>query len=109
MAGVWHEDMTRSIGPDTIEVLDYPFMVRIEYPTDAFLSSNTFPTPSGYYTTNQNQLVRFDLNFTSGYAQTIICSFIYPTRQRDIQSKIFWSGILIGVGVPLVIQGLRDF
>jgi hypothetical protein len=41
-------------------------------------------------------------------AQTVCCSFVYPGRAGDVQRMIFWSGIMVGVGIPVFFEGVRD-
>ena len=41
-------------------------------------------------------------------AQTVSCSFVYPAKASDVQSKVFTSGLLVGVGFPLTVEGFKD-
>lgn len=94
---------------------DHPFLVFVNFPTEAFLSVGTYPAPVEYFVTSRFRSALFSLNFTipgggnMRFAQTVSCSFLYPKRQTDIQNRIFGGGLLLGVGVPLAIPNLVQY
>ena len=104
-------DMYKSMGPDSFRPTNRPFAVRVEFPTEAFLSSDTYPAPIEYFVTSISRAALFSLDFscpTYECAQTVSCSFVYPARTGDVQTEIFWSGVMVGVGVPLSIEAVKD-
>jgi hypothetical protein len=104
-------EMDKWFRPPSLIPMHTPFSVIVEFPSEAFLSSETYPSPIQYYVTNRSRVATFTLNFTCPRfecAQTVSCSFVYPSRAGDVQTMIFWSGIMVGLGAPLVFEGAKD-
>jgi len=94
----------------TEEVLDKPFEVYVVFPNSFTMSSDTFPPPLTTFTTREDRLAFWSLNFTyppPGHAQSISCSFISEAQLQIRDQLVFLSGILIGVGFPVFIDSLR--
>jgi len=108
---IYDSEMDKWMRPDSDMPTHSPFSVIVEFPSEAFLSSETYPSPMEYFVTSRFRVATFTLNFTCpGYecAQTVSCSFVYPSRAGDVQTMIFWSGIMVGLGAPLVFEGAKD-
>ena len=104
-------EMDKWYRPDLDQTTHGPFSVIVEFPPEAFLSSETYPSPMEYFVTSRFRVATFTLNFTcpmGGCAQTVSCSFVYPSRAGNLQTMIFWSGIMVGIGIPIFFEGVRD-
>jgi hypothetical protein len=112
---LWGNDawMEHYMIPDTQPVWKYPLLVQIQFPSDAFFSSETFPSPVAYYATSGYRIVSFGVNFyaldfiASGslLAQTISFSFVHPEIERQIQQNLFSGGLFLGFGIPTILSG----
>lgn len=107
------DDMIPYMMADTQPVWSQPLLVFVEFPSNAFLSANSYPTPAEYFVTSDYRSVFFDLNFTYqtshvSLAQSILCSFYYPAKEQKMQQDIFFGGLLIGLGAPVLISVLNE-
>lgn len=100
----YDREMEKLIPFDHEEVNHHPFVVQVDFPVEALLS-NTYPSPIGYFVTDRFQLATFLMDFAKS-GQTVSCSFTYPSKQKDLQTRLFISGILIGTGFPAFVQGV---
>ncbi len=108
---IYDNEMDKWMRPDSFGPTHSPFSVIVEFPTGAFLSSETYPSPMEYFVTSRFRVALFALNFTCPRyecAQTVSCSFVYPSRAGDVQTMVFWSGIMVGLGAPLIFEGTKD-
>jgi len=111
MTPIYDSEMDKWLRPDSGMPTHSPFSVIVEFPSEAFLSSETYPSPMEYFVTSRFRVATFILNFACPMydcAQTVSCSFVYPSRAGDVQRMIFWSGIMVGLGAPLVFEGAKD-
>lgn len=105
-------DMEPFLTPDTQPVWNEPLLVSVEFPPEAFLSPETFPSPGESYVTADYRSVSFPVNFLplnfthtqSSLAESISCSITYPERERWIQVILFLGGLSVGLGGSLAID-----
>jgi len=82
---------------------NHPFLVRVSFPLEAFLSTDTYPYPIQYFAMKEYRSAWFSLKF-AGYAQTVSCSFMYPWKQQVKETITLSFGILIGVALSVIIH-----
>ena len=113
-ASLEQNDMIPYIPTDTQPVWKQPLLIFVNFPSNAFFSTSSFPSPAEYFVTDQYRSVFYNLNFTYqtprvSLAQSILCSFNYPTKEQEIQQHIFFGGLLIGLGAPLLTEVFSEF
>jgi len=94
----------------TQEVLGKPFEVYVVFPDSFTMHSDTFPPPLTTFTTRQDRLAFWSLNFTyppPGHAQSVSCSFVSQSQLQLKSPLTFLSSILIPAGLSLFLNGLR--
>lgn len=82
---------------DYLTILDYALMD----------SSPEFSISPRYNTWYQKPVIGVSWEFYSE-SQSIVLKFESPTEIDSYTQKVHWSGLLIGVGLPLTIQGAYD-
>lgn len=108
--GVWDDGMALYIGTHTLEMIDYPFQVFIQFPRENYLASDTFPDPIGIFVTERFRSAMFELNFShpEGHAQSISCSYNNPANEGKRNLYTLISGILLTLGITLCLESLRE-
>jgi len=107
--GIFESEMNSYMTPNSRQTLDWPFIVFMRIPIDAYLSAS-YPPPIEYYVKEERRWVMFSLDFLDGpYAQTISCSFINPIGETAKEIMVFAGGISTGIGASLIGDLLRQF
>lgn len=110
------DDMEPYMTHDSQPVWNRPLLVTIQFPQDAFISSETFPSPVSYYVTSEYRSASFPVNFytlnflnpSTSLAETVSLSFTHSTAEHEIQQDLFLGGLLLGIGIPTALSGLYE-
>jgi len=109
---IWDDEFVKYTGLNNHEMSNYPFQVIIQFPTENYLASDTYPNPTTVFITEGFRSAKFDLDFTYRYpewrGQSISCSFSNPRKENERNLFTFLSGTLIALGITLCLETLRE-
>jgi hypothetical protein len=107
--GIWSQDMSAFMYPDSQMTLNEPFIVSLRLPPSCYYSDSQ-PGPIEYYVRQDQRWMMFSLDFLEGrYAQTLVCNFVNPTGQAYREIAIFLTGVLSAFFVTFLVEAVKSF
>ncbi len=77
--------------------------VRISIPSEAIITEKSHDIHDRQFNSNNQQIT-----ILLDKMETVFMQYTVPSKSNKIQNNAFWSGILIGVGVPTIITSCEE-
>jgi hypothetical protein len=103
-SGIMSGEMYAFMEPLSQPTLGQPFIVHIRLPPSTYFSDSQ-PSPIQYYVKEDNRWLMFSLDFIEGrYAQTLYCTFTYPTGQSLKEIMVFVGGGFVALSTSFGVE-----
>jgi hypothetical protein len=103
-SGTMSNEMYAFMQPRSQPTLGQPFTVHMRLPPSTYFSDSQ-PSPIEYYIKQDSRWLMFSLDFIEGrYAQTLYCTFTYPTGQSLKEIMVFVGGGFVALATSFGVE-----
>jgi hypothetical protein len=103
-SGIMSSEMYAFKQPLSQPTIGQPFTVYVRLPSSTYFSYSQ-PSSIEYYIKQDNRWLMFSMDFLEGhYAQTLYCTFTYPTGQSLKEIMVFVGGGLVALSTSFIVE-----